>query len=305
MRRFLVILLAGLALAGAMLWTLRAPDQSMLEARYFTENDRYVEAAGIRWRVRETGPAGVPALVLMHGFSHSLEAFEPWAERLEDEYRVIRFDLPGHGLTGQPPQQAYSNAATLDQVGALLDEIAPENFALGGNSLGGLLAWRYAARNPGRVGALILVSPGGYPINGVNDVPVDVPANIAIYLRSAAEPMVRAAFTALYAEPSKLTETEVERVAAFMKAHGQAMVSRLEQFTLPDPEPVLAQVEAPTLILWGEADIMVPAEHGSRFVEAMPEARLITYEDAGHLAMQELPARTAADVEAFLEAKWR
>ncbi|WP_241095068.1 alpha/beta fold hydrolase [Marinicauda algicola] len=301
-----VILLAVIAIAWIAFLS-RPVDTGEIRDEYLLGSDRYVEAAGIAWRVRETGPEDGPALVLVHGFSHSLEAFDPWAERLDEAYRVIRFDLPGHGLSGRPQDADYSNAATVEQVGALLDEIAPERFALGGNSLGGLLAWRYAAQNPDRVAALVLVSPGGYSINGVTEEPVEVPPGVAFYLRSAAEPMVRAALSALYADPSKLTGQEVERVTAYMQreGNGEAMVARLEQFTLPDPEPVLSGIETPTLILWGEQDAMIPAEHGARFAAVMANARLVTYEDAGHVAMQELPDATAAEVEAFLEEVWR
>lgn len=302
-----VIILIGVIVVAWLAWTMRPADTGDLRDEYLTGSDRYVSAAGFDWRVRESGPAEAPALVLVHGFSQSLEAFQPWAERLDDTYRVIRFDLPGHGLTGRPPGGDYSNEATVEQVGALLDAIAPETFALGGNSLGGLVSWRYAARNPERVAALVLVSPGGYSINGVTEEPVEVPPGVELYLRGAAAPMVRAALSALYADPSRLSDEEVERVADLMKreGNGEAMVARLEQFTLPDPDPVLSQIEIPTLILWGEQDIMVPVEHGARFAAAMANARLVTYDNAGHVAMQELPGETAAQVEAFLDEVWR
>lgn len=301
------LLLVAVIAVAVFAWMSRPVDTGALRDAYLTGEDRYVSAAGFDWRVRESGPEGAPALVLIHGFSHSLEAFQPWAERFDDEYRVIRFDLPGHGLSGRPENGDYSNQATVDQVGALLDAIAPDTFALGGNSLGGLVAWRYAAANPDRVDALILVSPGGYPINAVTEEPADVPAGVAFYLRNASEPMVRPALSALYADPARLNDEEVVRVTALMKrdGNGEAMVTRLEQFTLPDPEPVLGQVETPTLILWGEQDVIVPPAHGPRFVEAMPDARLVMYENAGHVAMQELPGETAAEVEGFLDAVWR
>lgn len=302
-----IVILVGVIVVVWLAWTMRPVETREVQDAYFSTNDRYVSAAGFDWRVRESGPDGGPALVLVHGFSHSLEAFQPWAERLDDEYRVIRFDLPGHGLTGRPEDGDYSNEATVEQVSALLEMIAPETFALGGNSLGGLVAWRYAAQNPERTGALVLVSPGGYPINGVTEEPVDVPPGVELYLRGAAEPMVRAALAALYADPEKLAGEEVERVASLMQreGNGEAMVRRLEQFTLPDPEPVLRSIETPVLVLWGEQDIMVPSQHGQRFVEALPDARLVTYENAGHVAMQELPGETAAEVEAFLDEVWR
>ncbi|GGE37554.1 alpha/beta hydrolase [Marinicauda pacifica] len=301
------LILLVVAAAAVLLWLSRPVETGELRDTYLTGEDRYVTAAGLDWRVRESGPENAPALILIHGFSHSLEAFDPWAAELDDAYRVIRFDLPGHGLTGRPADGAYSNEATVEQVSALLDEIAPETFALGGNSLGGLVAWRYAAGHPERVGALVLVSPGGYSINGVTADPVPVPQGVAFYLRTAPEAGVRAATAALYADPARLDERDVSRITDLMKreGNGEAMVQRLEVFTLPDPEPVLAQIETPALILWGEQDMMVPPAHGPRFVEAMPDARLITYPDAGHVAMEERPEATASDVRAFLDEVWQ
>ncbi|PWE17920.1 alpha/beta hydrolase [Marinicauda salina] len=298
------LLLLAVIVVAVLVWLSRPVDDATLEARYFTDEDRYVEAAGFEWRVRESGPADAPALVLIHGFSHSLEAFEPWAERLDNDYRVIRFELPGHGLTDPAPDEAYSNEATVDQVSALLEEIAPEQFFLGGNSLGGLVAWRYAAAHPERVSGLVLVSPGGYSINGVTEEPVAVPPPVAMLLRTAPEPGVRAMTEQLYADPSRLGDADVERIRAMMRGEGaaEALIARLEVFTLPDPEPVLSEIETPTLILWGEQDAMVPVEHGARFEAAMPNAELVVFDDAGHVAMEERPDATAARVREFLEA---
>ncbi|WP_429912854.1 alpha/beta fold hydrolase [Glycocaulis sp.] len=296
----ILILLAVVAIA-AFVWLTRTPEPAPPPEP--AAGERTVEAAGMSWRVREDGPADAPAIVLMHGFSHSLEGFEGWAEALSDSYRVIRLDLPGHGVTGPHPGGAYSNEDTAAQVAELLDALALERFVIGGNSLGGLVAWRYAAAHPERVAGLVLVSPGGYSINNVGDEPVEVPLPVQMYLRLAPDAGVRMATETLYGDPSRLSDARVAEIAQMMRQPGigEALIARLQQFTLPDPQPVLATIAAPALILWGAEDRMIPAEHGERFADAMPDARLITYEGAGHVAMEEIPAETAADVRAFLE----
>ncbi len=267
-----------------------------------TGADRYVEAADQSWRVREDGPAGAPVLVLIHGFSHSLETWDAWAEDLSRDHRVIRFDLPGHGLTGARGDRAYSVAETVAQVSALLDQVAPERFILGGSSLGGLVSWRYAADNPERVSGLVLVSPGGYPIHGVADEPAPIPLPVRLYLNTAPEVGVRAATRSLYADPSRVTDEQVARIRAMMTTPGvqDALLARLEQFTLPDPEPDLARVTAPALLLWGAADVMVPVAHAARFEAAMPDARVVILEDAGHMPMEEAPEDSLLVVRNFL-----
>lgn len=297
-----LILIAVLVIALFVFLTPGSFQASAPRADLPTGTDRFVEAAGQTWRVREDGPAGAPAIVLIHGFSHSLETWDPWASDLSADHRVIRFDLPGHGLTGARADGAYSVTDTVSQVAALLDVIAPERFVLGGSSLGGLVAWRYAAGHPDRVEGLALVSPGGFPIHGVTDAPAPIPLPVRLYLNTAPEVGVRAATRALYADPEKVTDAQVARIRAMMQAPGvqDALLRRLEQFTLPDPQADLARVEAPALILWGAADAMVPLEHAARFEAAMPDARVVVLENAGHMPMEEAPADSVRVVRNFL-----
>ena len=79
-----------------------APDKPRadLEAAYPGE---YLAVDGVRLRLRDTGPRDAPAVILLHGFCASLDTWEPWARALSADYRVIRFDLPGFGLTGPDP----------------------------------------------------------------------------------------------------------------------------------------------------------------------------------------------------------
>ncbi|MEQ8434570.1 MAG: alpha/beta fold hydrolase [Oceanicaulis sp.] len=296
------LLLIAVLVVAAFAWLMQPVDRSQAEAMWMTDEDRMVEAAGQTWRVRESGPVDAPAVVLIHGFSHSLESLEPLADTLEIDHRVIRFDLPGHALTGPREDGAYSVDATVSQVAALLDQIAPESFVLGGHSLGGLVAWRYAAGHGERVDALVLIAPGGYPNLGVGDDPAPVPQQVRLFLTAAPMAGVRAATAALYADPSRISEAQLERIQAMMRIEGVggALVERIEQFTLPDPSPVLRQIETPALIVWGQRDVMISPQHGPRFAAALPDASLVLIEDAGHMPVEEQPEATARAVRSFL-----
>lgn len=300
-----ILILLAVAAIAVFVWLTRTPEPAPPPTP--GAGEYRVEAAGLNWRVREDGSPDAPAIVLMHGFSHSLESFDPWAEGLSGDYRVIRFDLPGHGVTGPHPDGAYSNEATTEQVSALLEALTLDRFVIGGNSLGGLVAWRYAAAHPERVAGLVLVSPGGYSINNVGDTPLEAPLPVQLYLRMVPDAGVRMATQALYGNPERLSEERLAQIGQMMRQPGigDALVARISQFTLPDPEPVLASIEAPTLILWGNQDRMIPADQGARFAAAMPNARLVTYEGVGHIAMEEIPDESLADVRAFLaEIGW-
>ncbi len=99
----------------------------------------------------------------VHGTGSSLYTWDAWAAALSSTHRVVRLNLPAFGLTGPRPDGDYR----LDTYVAFLDRFASMlglgNFALAGNSLGGAIAWRFAAAHPSEVSALILVDPGGYP----------------------------------------------------------------------------------------------------------------------------------------------
>ena len=267
------------------------------------QGDRTIKAGGFRLRVREEGRARGPAIVLVHGFAHSLEIWDAWAEDLARDHRVIRFDLPGHGLSGPDPKERYSNEDTVDALAALLGALDLRRPIIAGNSLGGLVAWRYAARAKVKPRALILVAPGGYPINGVSDAPVGAPPMVEAFLRYAPEAGVREATRKLYGDPTRLDDARVAMVHERMSGEGvgAALVKRLSQFTLPDPTPELARVTAPALVMWGRKDTMVPPDHAERFAAALKRVELKLYDDLGHTPHDEAPARTLKDVRAFLD----
>lgn len=296
----IVVVVAAGAAGFSYLSSERAPQGDA--SPYFTVDDRMMEIAGANVRVRIEGPEDAPAIVLMHGFVYSLETWDAWAAALKPEYRVIRFDLLGHGLSGPDPQRRYSPDERAIFVGDVMDALSIDRAVIGGNSLGGLAAWRFAAMSPERVSALILVSPGAYPTNGVTDSPVTPPPPIALFLKTAPQAGVALTLTNIYSDDSKVTPALVDRVGDMMRedGNGEAFLQSIEEFTLPDPEPALAAIAAPTLILWGADDALIPPDHGARMAAAMPNARLIAYEGVGHVAQEEAPEQTVADVKAFL-----
>ncbi len=307
MKRILLIVVGLLVLVlggiGYLTWQAASGlDPAELEARYATEQDRFLDIDGARVRVREQGPASAPAIVLIHGFVYSLESFDGWAEALDDDFRVIRYDLLGHGLTGPDPQARYApeeRAAFLEHV---LDALGVERAHLAGNSLGGLVAWRFAASHPERVDRLILVDAGGFSINGVTDEPVQAPPQLEAFLRFAPEAGVAIMMEQVYGEPSRISDERAEQIRDMMRrrGNGQAFVDHVNEFTLPDPTEALGEIEAPTLIIWGGRDHVISPEHGPRFEAAIDQAELVTFPDLGHAPQEEDPEATVSAARAFL-----
>lgn len=104
------------------------------------QSTRTVEFDGARIRVVEQGPADAPVLLLLHGFTMSLESWDDWAERLSSDDRVVRYDLLGHGLTGPDPLKRYAPAERVEVLRTLMDRLGIERAMLAGNSFGGLVA---------------------------------------------------------------------------------------------------------------------------------------------------------------------
>ncbi len=277
---------------------------SSLEAKYVTAADRFVDIDGARVRVREEGAPEAPVIILVHGFTHSLETWNDWAAALDADYRVVRYDLMGHGLTGPDPKERYSPVERAGVIGAVMDALDIDHAHIAGNSLGGLAAWRFAAENPDRVGGLILISPGAYPLNGAGDEPAEIPAAMKAYLMTAPEAGVRASAAYIYADDSKITDERVGVMRDMIRreGNGAALIKSLEEFTLPDPSDALSRIAAPTLIQWGEGDIIIPIEQGRKIAATIPNARLVIYPGVGHAAQEEAPAETVADAMEFLSS---
>lgn len=265
------------------------------QSHHVSQSDQFVSVDGQTVRYRETGRKDAPAVVLLHGFTDSLQTWDGLAEQLGEDFRVIRPDLPGHGLSGPAPNGDYSNVALVAFVGDFLDAAQVEQPVLVGNSLGGLAAWRFAASNPDAVSGLVLLSPGGVPHNGIADVPIAVPAMLSFYLKKAPETGVRAALSSMHVDKTLVTDERVDQFWDLMQTpgNGEAFVARAGAFTLPDPTEDMQRIKVPTAIIWGAQDNVLPVAHAEIFATNVPNADVIILENVGHMPQSEAVERVA------------
>ncbi len=306
MKRMLIwglsILLVLLSAAATVLYTPDRP-RAALEALYLRSPADLVMIGGTLLHLRDEGPRDAPAVILLHGIGSSLHTFDGWAESLASSHRVIRFDLPGAGLSGQDPEGLYTDDRSIRLLMALLDELGIDRATLAGNSIGGRLAWRFAAAHPDRVARLILIAPDGYASPGFDyGVPPKVPAVLHLMRLFLPEWALRPNIAAAYADPAALSETVMERYHALLLAPGnrKAMLMRMRQTVLVEPGPLLRGISVPVLLLWGERDAMIPVANAQDYLAELPDARLVVLPGLGHVPQEEAPAESLAPVLDFL-----
>ncbi len=299
-------LIVALIVLGYWLWT---PDKPLaeLEAKYAAAPSEFITVAGIRLHVRDTGTKSAPALILLHGFGSSLHSWEAWAKTLEKDYRVIRFDLPGSGLTGADPTGNYSDDRSLEILNALMDKLGVARAAVMGNSIGGRIAWKFAAQYPARVSKLVLISPDGFESPGFEyGKKPDVPAVLKLMRYALPKAAMRMNLEPAYANPKTLTDALVTRYHDMMLVPGvrTGMLDRMGQTVLQNPMPLLQKIQAPTLLLWGKKDAMIPFTNAQDYVKALPHntlAPLAPLANIGHVPQEEAPEKSLVPVLEFLK----
>ena len=302
-----LLALLVLATAAVLVWSW-APDRptAELEQRWAQPPSTFMEVEGLRVHLRDEGPAGDPTpIVLIHGTSASLHTWDGWTEALRTNRRVIRFDLPGFGLTGPNAADDYSMAVYVHFVLALLDQLGVQRFVIGGNSLGGEVAWATAHAAPQRVEKLILVDAAGY---------VFEPESVPLAFRAAALPGLRAlmghllppgmvenSVRSVYGDPSRVTPELVQRYSDLARRAGNrhALTVRMAQRNT-GREQDIRDLKLPTLILWGARDRLIPPVNGERFAKDIAGSQRVVFEGLGHVPQEEDPAATVAVVQQFL-----
>lgn len=297
-----VLLLAVLSALSVWLWTPDLP-RAELEARYLAAPTDMRQVGPWRLHVRESGPRDAPVVVLLHGFASSLQTWDAWAEGLQKTHRVVRLDWPGSGLSPPDPANDYTDARSLQLLLALLDELGVQRASWVGHSMGGRIAWTFAARHPERSERLVLVAPDGFASFGMAyGQAMAVPASWGLMRHVLPRALLRMNLQAAYAQPQNLSDALTRRYHDLLRAPGarQALLTRLQQTVLQEPLPLLRQIRAPTLLVWGEADAMIPVAHAQDYLRAIEGSRLLALPQVGHLPQEEAAAASLQAVAAFL-----
>ena len=304
-----------LMLSAAAIALSRAPDVPVqaLVARWGLPPSEFIDVKGQLVHLRDEGPRNDPApLLLLHGTGASLHTWEGWAAALKGKKRVIRIDLPGFGLTGpfagQYASDDYRGDSYARFVLDLLDALDVPRASIGGNSLGGEVAWRAVVMAPQRFDKLILVDASGYAF-APDELPLGfrvarVPLLNRIGETLLPRALVAATLRSVYGDPTRVNDDMIERYfeLALRQGNRHALGLRLQQLEMGEHAERIKTINRPTLVLWGGRDRLIPPINAQRFAADIHGAKLLLFDNLGHVPQEEDPARTAAAVAAFLES---
>ncbi len=264
---------------------------------------QYYYGAYVTARARQQEAAeGAFDLVERRGLLAAL-SYE-WQERLIAGLLPLRHIEWGANMNNTLcADYGYGTALTQACTFCAMDRLGIAKASVVGNSIGGRIAWTFAAGHPERVDKLVLVSPDGFESPGFEyGRRPDVPSTVKLMRWVLPKPLVKMSLAPAYADPKVMTDALATRYYDLMRAPGvrDAMIARMEQSIRFDPVARLQTIRAPTLLLWGEQDRMIPFTNAADYQKAIPRAKLVPLPGVGHLPQEEAPQRSLAVVREFL-----
>ncbi|NKB43749.1 MAG: alpha/beta fold hydrolase [Alphaproteobacteria bacterium] len=286
------------------------PSDEALRARYTDERSRFITIDDVPMHVVEDGEG--PVLVLIHGHLGSNRQWDGWVEDLKRDYRIVRFDYPPFGLSGPIPGDQYSSSLAYPLVEGLLDELGHENFHIGGTSSGSILALRYAADHPERVGKLLLSTVPAYTPG--DRLPPPWGFRVMMWISDTVfevwRPQLywRLFMENIFGNDDRITVAKVREYTDLNNRMGS--ISNVRNFIIAnsqstfDLKEAAARISMPTLIQWAGKSPVLTADGLNNVAPLFTgtDVKIIRYPTLGHKLMMEDPQTTVADARAFLEA---
>jgi len=255
-------------------------------------------STGLRLHYAEQGDREEEAIIFLHAYADSWFSYGRVLPLLSPAYQAFALDQRGHGDSDKP-ECCYAADDYAADVDAFMEAVGIDEATLVGDSSGGLIAQRVALDYPHRVSRLVLIGS-----------PTTLVGNEAVMewwesLRTLEDPIppefVRDLLESIIHHP--LPEEFLERaISQSLKVPARVWRDYWEGVVLGvDDTARLGEIGAPTMILWGEWDALLPREEQERRAAAIPDATLLVYPETGHLAHWVRPGWVVRDLEAFLK----
>jgi pimeloyl-ACP methyl ester carboxylesterase len=240
----------------------------------------------IQWRDAEIHytdeGSGFPVLMI-HGFGGSYTNFNQLAALMKNDYRVIRIDLPGFGLSDFPSVKDNEDYIQdyRDYISFILDTLQLDSVYVIGNSMGGGITWMMAGDHPDKVRKIVLLASAGYDTKAVaNKLAMFKFQSVkSVFDKGMPAFMSRSGMEKGYADDSKIDPAVVVLNNKFTNREGNIkhMLNLAVAGRFPDSS-FIRRVQCPTLIIWGKEDEIIPVDHAERFHRDIKNSRVIYYD---------------------------
>lgn len=255
--------------------------------------DHYLDVGGVKTRYRQAGSQGFP-VILLHGIGCSVLEWEENITELSARHRVLAVDLLGFGLTEKPDKETYSMRRLAQFTLDFLTAKGIESAHFVGSSMGGRIALECALTAPERVASMVLAAPAGVGRDTLINMRLASVPLLGEVITRPSRVGLRMLWREAFYDPSFVTEELVEtkfRLACMPGAHKaflktlRGMVS-LRGFLRGQMEFLQAQLPnmaAPTLVVWGKQDKLLPVAHAEILKRLLPNVELELLDHCGHL----------------------
>jgi pimeloyl-ACP methyl ester carboxylesterase len=285
--------------------------KEVLIKKYATGDSKFMPIMGMQVHYRDQGNVqdSIP-LVLIHGTSSSLHTWEKVTAILNGSSygnkRVIALDMPAFGLTGLNPANSYSYENYTQVIDSLLIKLKVNSCMIGGNSLGGGIAWHYTVAHPNKVVKLILIDASGYPKKsekgslGFKIAQMPVINNLLLFITPKS--LIRKSIEGVYYDHNLIEASTVTRYHELLLCEGNRKAA-LSLFKHPFQQntELIKTIQTPTLILWGKEDGLISVDNTKLFNTDIKNSQVVILDKVGHVPNEEAPAKVAAAIYQFIK----
>lgn len=293
----------------SLIFGLKNGDVEVLRGNYGSPPSQFITLLNrVNVHLRDEGESDAPTIILVHGNSEDLHTWNPMVEHLIERFRVVRFDLRRHGLTGPAPDGEYGIESYVTDLSLLIKHLELDDFVLVGHSMGGRISVKYTMENPEKVNRLILLSASGAPRKEKAPEPMALrlmrnPLGRALVRRIWSRNMAKKTLKDIVFDESSITDEEIDRMWDFSTYPG-SMDAMFREYavTWRDFDPTeIDQISTNTLLIWGEEDTVCPVSVGEWFDSQLPKSTLIRFPNIGHSPQFECPELCLEAISSWMD----
>ncbi|MFT6407467.1 MAG: pimeloyl-ACP methyl ester carboxylesterase [Arenicella sp.] len=256
-----------------------------------------VQVDGYTAHFYEGGDASKPTLMLLHGLHDDKNSFVTSVRELSASYHVVLPDLQAHGENQKLDDRDYSIAGQAAFINRLSDALDISKMVIGGNSMGGHISAAFAANYQNKTRGLILLNATGMRMPNKSTY---------FYLPDKVDvAFLQAFYDSAFVTPPAFPEPVLQHLANQLNANVQfinGLIKQLENGADFRMNEKAQSVSAPSLVLWGKQDPIVPMAYAESYAENLANARMVVFDNAGHSPQFEIPERIQAELKAFMRS---